>query len=253
VWYGGRSWDERVVRDKPAYRRATILYTLTRAHLESDPRISLEYYREAYAIGEQSKEVTEQLVGALMTEKRYVEASDVIRQYQMDHPGDTDLGNMLRIADEAQRVIDRERLHNAPPSSLTANTLVQRAQQLVRLAPNDPWTYSNLADAEIRAILEKAEAQTDDNFALAALHARQAVLLEPRKPEYLGQLGAILTFAKRYQAADSAFAEALAMDPGFFATHPLYQNAQRYARAVSAGLTPPRVEPFGLYSPAPRP
>jgi tetratricopeptide (TPR) repeat protein len=235
--YADRTWQERVVPEKKTYARATLLYALTRAHLASSD-VAIEYYRQAYELGGHSREVTEPLVDALMKEQEYDEVIGVIRRHWQDHGIDPDLDRKLAVAEAAQETIDIARGAKLPALSFPSTDMIARLEEAARRNPKDGWVEEKLTDAYLMAALGTQATQTPANFDVAAAHARRAALLEPRAAYYRAQLGLALTLAEHFQAADSAFAAALALDPSFLETHPAFQGARAFAHMRAIGQTP---------------
>ena len=249
--YADRTWQERIVPEKKTYTRATVLYAMTRAHLASSDA-AIEYYRQAYELGDHSKEVTKPFVDALMQEQQYAEVIAVIRRQWQDHGIEPDLDRKLAAAEAKQQAIDIARGATLPAISFPSNNMIVRLEEAARRNPRDGWVEAKLADALLLSALGNPTTQTPANFYAAVVHAGRATLLEPRSAYYRAQLGLALTLARSYQPADSAFAAALAIDPSFLETHPAFQGARDFAHARAAGHSPAKPFSFEIH-PTPPP
>jgi Flp pilus assembly protein TadD len=125
-------------------------------------------------------------------------------------------------------------------------------EEAARRNPQDGWVEAKLTDATLLAALETRTTQTPANFEVAAAHARRAATLEPRSAYYRAQLGLALTLAEHFQAADSAFAAALALDPSFLEINPGFHGARDFAHARATGRKPSQGLMFQI-RPAPPP
>jgi tetratricopeptide (TPR) repeat protein len=248
--YRDRTWQERVVPATPTNARASVLYALTRAHLASSIESALNHYREAYELGEHSREVTQPLVAALMKAERYEEVGQVLRRYREDRGIDTELAKVLSDAEAAQSTLSRARGWGADLPFDPAE-LVRSWERTVHDHPTDALAEASLSNAQVlAAMLGRAEGK-QATFEAAVAHARRATLLAPVNAAIRAQLGRALTFAQHYQAADSAFTAASALDPALL-SRPEYRDLVEYAHARATGASPGRELMLRLSRP-PRP
>ena len=225
--------------------RATALSMLARAH-RAPPDAALDLYRKAYEIGGPSPEASRALYDALVAARLYPEASNVAGSYVRLHPDDPAWGRLYRLAWDAARQAE---VASMLPVSGAANPEITRFEKEARENPDDAYPEAYLAFAELKDVLGTQLQWRPANFDRPLIHARRAVSLAPKNPDYLAQLGLIQTFGEHWASADSAFAAAVALDPRVLERHDGFDAAWETAKARMRGDAGPGIQRFMLQPP----
>lgn len=237
-----------VAQSHPAWRDPNA--NLTADSVATTLKIA-RYYASLLAAGDHSPPIYEGILSGLRLEKRYDDAIAIAEMYLSEHPGDPIwVGRVAELREASRR--DPAAVHAPLRSPVRYKADLATMRRMVPNQPPDPWTEASFAYEYLKAALADPTAGRDSLLAAADGHTRRAIELAPQSAPYRVQLALVRFISGDYAGCDSAFADAMRLDPHILDRHPENAAFWRIAKARIARL-PANAGGTFILTPPPRP